>query len=224
MPEYQGTLNPQKAAAFRSTIGNRIAIKQETFDGIQRMIAAVQKTPLGEVISNPSAICEKIFEATIQGVRCKCRPDFIHENDDEVLCYDLKFGAIRPDDFWRVAHSKRYWLQDNHYSAILRKNFDKPVRFWFWAIETEYPYRVFPYYYTEPSRDQTLTWHTMLLDSVRQCQETGNWSDVWESGGSVGAWEFDKPGASRQSSRSDEEGGAEPDLSTEYEVDDDSPL
>jgi hypothetical protein len=171
------TLHAVRAARFREENAGRVVLKHTEAQKLRECI----ETILGHsvILSLRSAkIKEQRYDAVVCDVRCRARPDIVLE--DELV--DLKFGeCIDPVSFARLAKNLRYWLQDAHYSAVVGTR-----SFRFIAVETERPYRVQEYWYSEESRAAARRWHANKLAELRRAYDTGDWSDRWCS--EITAW------------------------------------
>lgn len=136
-----GGLIGVNAAKERETEPDKIWLKQEDADRVAECIATLKSGPLGDAIAASTGI-ESSFRWIEDGVRCRMRPDFWAEYEDHIMVVDLKCSEdISNTGFMRSMYSCGWWLQSAHYSAGMFHAFRKPIRFMFWSIETNYPYR-----------------------------------------------------------------------------------
>lgn len=179
--EVTNDLNPTAAAAFREANPGKYILKPE--ESIRAMFAinAVMAHEIGAVLSNPYAHLEEpiYWKCPHTGLAARAKPDIYCEFDEFIIAYDLKTtGSIHPADFKRVAKSQRYWLQDDHYSTGLSHlHGGKPVKFVFWAVETDFPFRIVRYEYTPASKEQSRSAYINLMADLRECEDSGNWED-----------------------------------------------
>lgn len=193
-----GSLNSKPAKKFAESILPRIAVKLDMYEQVQEICDAVVNSTgkngvpgLGDILKSDAKFEERL-DATIDGVRCRCKPDIHADLGDVVVIYDLKFvERVYPEDWWRLARRMGYAIQDAHYSRIAEAVYGKPALFRFWAVSVNYPYRVQPYWYDERSRlEVARNYHSQKLQEFAACQESGDWSDTWDSSGTIGPWDL----------------------------------
>lgn len=184
-----GAVNPKPAAEFRKSIWPKIAVKPATMREIEACHAAVLQTALGDALQQATAFEER-FDARIEGVDCKCKPDMMLDAGDYLLVYDLKFCDPSPRGFGRSARMFRYWLQDAHYSAVLREHSGKPVEFRFFACEPTFPYRVQCYWYDPPQREIASGYHLRKLRELHEAISNDTWEDDWPNSLELTPWDI----------------------------------
>lgn len=185
-------INPKPAKAFREANPGAVIVKPKERDELVKLANNVlQSSDLQEFIGK-DAIVEERFDAVIEGVKCKCKPDVMREMPEWLNVYDLKFPKVlTKDSFERTNKGLAYWLQDSHYTAILERIFKKPVRFCFLNIETQFPHRVLPKWFDDKvTRPAAKTEHLKLLRSLRECMETGVYENDWQSEVIMSPWDF----------------------------------
>jgi len=173
-----GAINPKPAGEWRKTLDRgQYAVKDKDYDQMSSLLDAIEDHEVVQLVTQASAREKPIYwtdDAT--GLACRARPDFYHELDNEVICYDLKF-TDQFFDFWRTARSFKYWMQDGHYSRGLARLTGKPVKFVFWAVEATAPFRVARHEYDLQSRENAWTEVGHTLERIKECHESGDWSD-----------------------------------------------
>lgn len=186
----------ERAAAFDASVYPLIAVREQTIPVAAAIIANAKKSPLGELFRQHSgrAKYEVRVDAEICGVRCKCKPDMHIILSDQIIVPDLKFGAFKPDDWRRSATKFSYELQQAHYTAILQKEYGKPVKWSFWAFETKFPFRVGPKFYGPRSVEIAAEYHRKLLRELKVCQDTNQWIDNFESEIEISPWDLTRRG------------------------------
>lgn len=180
-----GTLNPRPAADFRERMGllGKVVIKDDEFKRVVGCCNSVMENALGLLIGMDGIEFEQpvFWTDSGTGIDCRCKPDFMYVDENEVLCYDLKVTeAVAPNQWERVAKSMLYWLQDAHYSSGLAHVHQKPVRFVFWAIESIYPHRVVKYEFDPISRERASESYVALLHDLKNRRTINDWSEDWE--------------------------------------------
>lgn len=188
--QSNGSLNWRTAAKFRDANPGKVCMKEADAEAIYDVYKAIQDTLIYEAIAQGQHF-EKTFSADVHGMPCKCKPDIACDMGDYILLYDLKFmEQINPLAFQRSAKNFRYYLQDAHYSGVMRELSGKPVQFRFIAIETKLPYRVQPYWYIGQSREMARDFHKSKLIDLQACQRSGVWSDNWANEIVLHPWEI----------------------------------
>jgi hypothetical protein len=171
-----------RADAFEEDNPGFIYMKEPECDAILCTVTRVLANEQLATIVRQANHREMRFDATIEGVDCKCKPDIVCDLGDKVVIYDLKcMEQVDPDSWQRSARRFRYWLQDSHYSSVLEHRTRKPVQFRFCVIETTFPYRVQWKWYDPVSRETARDVHRGYLKSLRECMESGEWGDEWPS-------------------------------------------
>lgn len=184
-----GAINPVPAGKFRASIGNKIAVKSKELDEVLACFTAVVKSDLYDAIKQASE-CEKRHGAVVEGVPCRCKPDILCDMGDHILIYDLKFCDPSPDAFIRSAKRFRYWLQDAHYSAVVREELGKPVMFRFFAVEPTFPFRVHCHWYGPRQREIARDFHVRKLGELKHSMETDTWVDDWANELPLDPWDI----------------------------------
>jgi len=141
---------------------------------------------------------ENYWDESIQGhsIPCRSRVDWFVVNENEVIAYDLKC-VENVEQFERTSRKFQYWLQDAHYSAGLKHDYELPVTFRFVVIETQFPYRTRIVCYDEASRETAIDYHkTKLLDFWRRMKSTKSngvaaWEDNFSSVLVLSPWDVD---------------------------------
>lgn len=180
-----GAINPKPARQWEQSLDHdQYAVKSDVYSQCDALLAGIASHPVVGLVADAHAREERVDCLDEQsGLRCRCRPDFLYDMGDEIICYDLKFTTqVKPREFWRVARMFRYWMQDAHYSRTIEAATGKPCKFVFWAIEDTPPYRVARYEYTADSRENARAEVAATLRDLASRYETGDWSDSWTSG------------------------------------------
>lgn len=171
-----GSLHPTKAGEFRAENEGKLCLKLEDADEFFAMGDHLHKSELRVLFDGHHK--ETIFRGEHLGRKIKCKPDVCCVMDDHVVIYDLKFVQVAdPEQFKRGCRSFTYWMQDAHYSTVLRSNYGLPVTFRFCAVETSYPFRINWYEYDARSREIALEKWERVLKNFIECERTGVWQD-----------------------------------------------
>ena len=187
-----GGLNWKPAAQYRQDNPDKLGyFKQDAAEDIQIVYDAIKDTCIATAIEESSHL-EEVFEATVHGRLCKCKPDIAGDVGEYWCVYDLKFmDRIYPKAFWRSSKNFRYYLQDSHYSGVITTLYQKPVVFRFIACELLYPYRVQMYQYDPRSREIARDYHRKKVNELIECERTGDWSDKWNGDLTLNPWDVE---------------------------------
>lgn len=185
-----GAINRKRCDEFEAEFPGFVYLKQRDYDRMgEACEAALDRVGELQAIIAGAHSREQRFDANIEGVDCRCKPDIVSELEDCVVVHDLKFSEkIDPDSFRRSAKNLRYWVQDAHYSAVVARHFKKPVSFRFCNVETVFPYRVQWYWYDRASRDEASRVHRTKIGELAECYRSGDWTDDWDSVLNLSPW------------------------------------
>jgi len=189
--QKDGKLHGKNAAAFRAANPDKVCMKVADVCRVIQIVDMVREHELGNLIAGATAHEKAIYWTDpLTGMECRAKPDFVCDLGDRVVCYDLKIsGTISPGQFQRTAKMFCYWRQATHYSSGLTDNYGKPVTFRFFVCESQFPFRIHPYWYDDRSREIAYgSWTKSMID-LAQCYETGDWSDKWTNELTIGPWD-----------------------------------
>jgi exodeoxyribonuclease VIII len=130
---------------------------------------------------NSQTLVEHVIEWTDlpTGLECRLKADIITELPDMVLAFDLKSSDdVTPSTWAHRARGTELWLQERHYSAGLKEQFLKPVRFLFGVVESKGTNRAAMFELEDDEhRDNA---YDQTLAAVAECKRTDNWAEPWE--------------------------------------------
>ncbi|HCW17718.1 PD-(D/E)XK nuclease-like domain-containing protein [Achromobacter sp.] len=112
------------------------------------------------------------------GVRCRCRPDFVHPlNKRQAILVDVKtFGDAGVREFSKQVSRTRYHVQDAFYSeGFARAAGLEVVAFIFVVVEDKFPHASASYQLGNDSRYEGYSEVRRLLDVYAECERTGVW-------------------------------------------------
>ena len=196
-----GAINPKPAAAYRELMADqgKTVLKDEDYHRVVSICNSVMTQPLGDLVMDPTATFETavFWSDSTTELKCRCKPDFMFEDDDSVTIYDLKVSeSASPDQWARVAKNQLYWLQDAHYSSGVAHTTGKPVAFKFWVVEAVAPYRVGCYHYDPISRERAGEAYQRLLGELNRRYQEDDWVSDWTREPTVltlDAWDVNLP-------------------------------
>jgi hypothetical protein len=162
-------------------------MKEQDRDRIRTTFLQLQDTAIGEAIAECSEY-EQEMKSVVYGVPSKCKPDIAGDVGEYWMVYDLKFtDAFKQFD--RTSRAFKYWLQDAHYSAVIRELTGKPVIFKFIVAETTFPYRVAIRSYNPIKREMAAKYHKSKVLDLQACVKSGIWKDNWEEDLPLSEWD-----------------------------------
>lgn len=162
-------------------------MKAQDRDHIQETYERLKDTAIADAIAECSEF-EKTMRAKVYGMPCKCRPDIAGDIGPYWVAYDLKFTPSI-HQFPQSSRQFRYWLQDAHYSAVIRELTGKPVVFKFIAAETVFPYRVSIRSYNQIKREMAAKYHKGKVLSLQACLASGVWEDRFDEDLPLSEWD-----------------------------------
>lgn len=134
---------------------------------IMRMAESFRRHPVTRDLFGQMYQTEQTFYAEINGVRCKCRPDFLAEGImmDVKTCRDAS-----AEGFGKQAWNLGYHIQEAFYRLVKPTN-----RFLFGAVESEYPHLV--QYHESP--DELIEYAENLIDEALASYANCLKNNVW---------------------------------------------
>lgn len=166
-------------ASFNSTTEGREVVSAEQYSAVQSQLAAVLAVPeLVALLSAGEAEQSAYWTDKDTGLLCRCRPDWVHEDDaDSVTILDLKTAAdVSPDGFSKSLGRLGYHRQAAFYSAGYAKASGKRVNaFIFGAVSKAYPFIAQAYILTPEDMAQGAEEVSDLLTLYKSCRESNNW-------------------------------------------------
>lgn len=179
-----GTTNTNAARDFEDENPGKICIRQKHFETVSAMVESV-KAKFGDWLKLPSERQQSIFWTEPEsGIRCKCRPDWriLRSSDGIVRVFDLKTtGDASPRAFARRCEEMGYAIQDAHYSEGVFALTERDVEFYFAVVETDFPFACNIQQVKPDDRERARSLRRQLLRELRDCRESGDYSESWES-------------------------------------------
>jgi hypothetical protein len=126
------------------------------------------------------------------GLDLRCRPDWLIDAGDSMLCIDLKTcGDASPNGFRQSVKRYGYDIQASHYSNGIRVATGKPVDWYFLAVESE-PSRILECN-GQPFGEHRAALHEIdveageeeyrkTLHDLAEAIKTDSWAEEWEQG------------------------------------------
>lgn len=158
--------------------GKKIISKEESRK-LTRMHQSLLEHPKAPLLFEVGE-AEKSFLYEIDGIKCRCRPDFL--NTKYNLLVDIKTTkSAMPDDFARSIAGNRYHVQAAWYlDGVNRCLNTNMTKFIFVAVETQSPYSVCIYDLGEESIEEGRRQYIKDLDKVRNYLENKDKGDYFK--------------------------------------------
>jgi exodeoxyribonuclease VIII len=161
-------------------------ITNSDHESVMAMAKAMRANKLTQTLFAIPHTAEQSIFAEVNGVKCKCRPDFLIMPDMEPLypdglIVDMKSAKdASPDGFGKQAWDLGYHLQAAFYRMVFYTKFKRLPRFIFGAVESKYPHLT--KYHEDPDDlgEYAAEIVTEALQLYRQCLTTGIWPGYGE--------------------------------------------
>lgn len=158
-PHQVGVKPSERAAAFAQA------------DAVRRV------KPLAELLARGQAEVSAYWVDAASGVRCRCRPDWVHPLASGVILVDVKTAAnADPRDFGRSVLNYSYHVQAAFYSDGFAAASGQVVHgFIFAACEKEWPYAAAACMLGEDDLELGRRRYQRNLATYAECMRTGEW-------------------------------------------------
>ena len=131
---------------------------------------------IGELLSSGFAEASIFWVDAETGVRCRCRPDWLHETPEGWIVLDLKTGPAAPWAFGSQVARMSYEVQDAFYSEGISIATGKPViAFVFGVVETSSPCLSMCGMIDEAGRESGQRKTRKALQDFARCVEKNEW-------------------------------------------------
>ena len=139
--------------------------------------AVRQVQPLAELLAKGVPEVSAYWVDAASGVRCRCRPDWVHPVGTGVILVDVKTATnAHPRDFGRSVVNFSYHVQAAFYSDGYEAASGAPVLgFVFAACEKDYPYAAAACMLTDEDLEAGRRRYRASLATYAECQRTGVW-------------------------------------------------
>lgn len=141
---------------------------------IMNMACAFRDNAIARALFEMQHQVEQSIFTTINGVACKCRPDFM--TDDGLMVMDVKTTSdASPEGFGKSAWNLGYHSQAAFYRRVISEATGTTPDFIFGCVESEYPHLVA--FYSTPA--YLLEYADKLIDDAlerfAECKKSGIW-------------------------------------------------
>lgn len=176
------TTNASEAFYQENEAAGRKVLKIKDFEIVKRMADSV-RAKCGEWLDGAEYREHSIYWTDEEtGLRSKMRLDLLCNRERRVIL-DLKTCQdASKREFWRTAQKLGYWLQPPTYCEGVRQLFgdkEDPL-FLFIAVEKKFPYATSLHGIEPHSMREAKRKRTRIMRDVKQCLDTGDWSEAWE--------------------------------------------
>jgi hypothetical protein len=171
-------------ASRRTTVGKSVhaayaeqglkILKQDDYDNVLKMAAAVHRHPLFPVFLGEGAAELSLFAMhPIWEVLIKCRPDWV---TPEGIVVDVK-TAVRagPRAFRSAAYEHGYHLQAYMTQEVMRLRGMEPQGFVFFVVENDDPHATAVYYADEEMLRDGQEVYARAVETYSNCMKSGDW-------------------------------------------------
>lgn len=166
-------------SGFNAENADKRVITTDQYEVAMRQADSIRRLPeIQTYLARGKAEVSAFWTDPITGVKCRCRPDFVHQlSASSVVLLDVKtFSSAAADEFRRQCARKRYHVQDTFYSSGFSVAASVTVeKFIFVAVETDWPYAAASYVLGAESREEGYLECHRLLDLYEECQRTKRW-------------------------------------------------
>lgn len=175
------TLNRNTKAwkEFVEANSDRVAIQQDQYDTAMHQALSVETLPeMGATFESGKPEVSAFWRDAETGVECRCRPDWVHDVDDEsVILLDVKTYSIASShEFRKQVARKRYDVQAAFYSdGYAQASGKRVLGFVFIAVETEWPHAANAFVLDPDSLESGRQKYLRNLRTYAQCKRTNTW-------------------------------------------------
>jgi hypothetical protein len=181
-PELDGRTKEGKAkrAEFQLASQGKRIIECTVYETAVAMATSLMAHPLARSLVTGGVAEQSIFweSAAVDGVLCKCRPDFVKDlGDGRYLIVDLKSTEdARQEAFEKSAWNQRYYVQAPYYWDGCTAAFGRaPAGFVFIATEKDPPYAVSIYEASVEMLGAGRDEYRRNLRTYKECMDSGVW-------------------------------------------------
>lgn len=157
----------------------KLPITVGQYEVAMRQAESVRALPeIREALAKGHAEVSAYWTDPMTGVKCRCRPDFVHEvNDDSVILLDLKtFSSASAHEFRKQCARKRYECQAAMYSdGYAEAGGGEVLAFLFVCIELDFPFSANVFMLDEKGTDSGRRKYLKNLRTYSGCLK----SDLW---------------------------------------------
>ncbi len=184
MLAVNGAASTKEAKEFKRAAAKegKTTCKADEFAIMSSMVKSFKKT-FGQWLDLESKKENAIFWTCPEtGMLLKCRPDWLITRDSWAGVFDIKTcRSAHPLAFRKSCEDYDYGIQQAHYLEGVKAALGiDNVDFYFLAVESEYPYRCAPYKIKQESVQDSNKLRRQILNDIKRCNETGDWSETWE--------------------------------------------
>lgn len=170
--------NTKEWKSFEASLPQGVtALKSDEYnEGRMQAESLRRHSEIGELLSSGFAEASIFWVDAETGVRCRCRPDWLHETPEGWIVLDLKTGQPDPWDFARQCARLTYGLQQVMYSDGVEKATGKPViAFIFGVVSTAPPFLSSCVMLDDESIASCRKQYRRLLDKYAECRSKNKW-------------------------------------------------
>lgn len=169
---------------FEAENADKVCIKPDEYEVAMRQADSIRALPeIRQYLEHGHAEVSARWIDPETGVRCRCRPDWVHPVSSRVVkLIDVKtYSSASPEEFKHQVARKAYHVQDAFYSDGYAFASGKEVEeFIFVAVETAWPFAAASYRLNNDSREEGFNEYRRRLDIYEQCLRFNKWPGYGE--------------------------------------------
>lgn len=170
--------NTKEWKAFAATLLPGVtALKPDELEEGRLQAASLRRhSEVAELLSSGFAEASIFWTDPETGIRCRCRPDWMHETPAGWIVLDLKTGPAEPWAFGTQVGRMTYDVQDAFYSDGIEIATGKPViAFVFGVVETSEPFLSMCGMIDDAGRESGRRKVRKALRQFARCREKNEW-------------------------------------------------
>lgn len=169
--------NTTKWKEFIAINGDKIPLKEDEFEKIERMAAAVNNHPeAGRLLMSCETELPVFFKDPVTGLQCKAKIDAFSKSGGYIL--DIKTSAdVYPRAFSQSIGTYGYYRQAAFYHWALSQHLQLDFKsFYFIAVSKDYPITVRVYELHRSDIDAGYREFHGALEAIKLCHDNNSWS------------------------------------------------
>lgn len=172
----EGSRNAVKAFEAKAAAEGKIIIREEAWNGIKAMVAALEHYPLMRAAFSDGKIEQTLcWKDEETGVWCRARPDFLPTDPTHMPEYKTSASAT-PEFFERQIDDYGYHIKAVHMMAGIRAlGLGDPQTFTHWVQEKDEPFLVWPHTLPRETIEYAEVQRRTALRTFARCLERNQW-------------------------------------------------
>jgi hypothetical protein len=177
-----GKRNGNAWKEFAKANAEKLLLKEADYQAVMRCVEEIKKHPIaGALLASPGE-SEQMYQAEIDGLMCRCKPDKICKWNNRTIVLDLKTTTdTMPSKFVRSIERFGYHRQEYFYRKVLDANDVFVDAFVFVAVNDSEPHCVDCYELDDQWMDLACNEVEPALDGIRRRTATDDWKSPTEN-------------------------------------------